>query len=608
MCGIFGVISNEVVLEKTLKGLSRLEYRGYDSAGISILANDHITTLKLVGKVSDLQELISKEKVKDGNMAISHTRWATHGEPSPINAHPHSLGKISLVHNGIIENFQELKDSLLAEGIKFKSSTDSEVILHLLLKEYEKTKDLVNSVRLVTKLLDGSFALLILCSDVDYLLATKKHSSLALGLSSEACYISSDSYSFSTYADTVVHLEDLDIALCHKGSAEIFDQNSKPVSRPISKIDKSLGDYNKGSFKHYMQKEIFEQPFSIKKTIENYFTQDLFQQKHQDLLKNIEYIQIIACGTSLYAGMIAKEWLQNIAKINTTVEIASEFNENSAIRHKNTLGIFISQSGETADTVRALRTFKTTGHKTIGILNTPNSTIAQEVDLELPLFAGPEIGVASTKAFTSQLIVLAALSLHLAKDNNTITSQQLQMYKDEVQTIPGRIAELLNHDEDFENIAKTISSSKSIIYTGRGISYALSLEGALKLKELSYIHAEGIASGELKHGPIALIDKDLYIIAVAPHDHLFYKTRSNLEAMAARKGKLICISTEQGCKELSNISYKSIVINHKHNEAEEMVFPFIYTIPLQLIAYHTAIAKGSNVDQPRNLAKAVTVE
>ncbi len=608
MCGIFGINSKEVVLEKTLNGLSRLEYRGYDSAGISISSGKDIATLKLVGKVSNLKELVKKEKPKDGNIAISHTRWATHGEPLTVNAHPHSYENISIVHNGIIENFQELQTQLLKEGVKFKSTTDSEVILHLLLREYKKTKDLVKAVQHTNNLLDGSFALLVLCSDTDFVIATKKHSSLAIGLATDACYISSDSFSFSQYADKVINLEDLDIALCYKGNVEIFDKHNKPITRTKRKIDKSLGDYDKGSFKHYMQKEIFEQPLSIKQTVDRYFVKDYITQEAKGLLANIEYVQIIACGTSLYAGMVAKEWLQDIAKINTTVEIASEFNENTIIKNKNTLGIFISQSGETADTIKALRLFKKAKHKTIGILNAQNTTISQEVDLELPLFAGPEIGVASTKAFTSQLVVLAALSLYLAKNNNYISAKQLQMYKDEVLTIPGRVAELLNHDEDFAQIARAISHSKSIIYTGRGVSYALSLEGALKLKELSYIHAEAIASGELKHGPIALIDKDLYIIALAPHDNLFYKTRSNLEAMASRKGKLICLSTEQGCQELSNISYKSIVINHKHNEAEELTIPFIYTIPLQLIAYHTAIIRGNNVDQPRNLAKAVTVE
>lgn len=608
MCGIFGINSKKNALEDNLNGLSRLEYRGYDSAGISILSDNEITTLKLAGKVNDLKNLVSKEKPVNGNIAISHTRWATHGEPSEKNAHPHAYQDISIVHNGIIENFKELKDELLKDGVKFKSDTDSEVVLHLLIKQRKQTTDLIKAAQQVNEMLEGSFALLILCKDLDYLIATKKHSSLAIGLTKDACYISSDSYSFSQYADKVIYLEDLDIALCHKGSVEIIDRNNKKVARKEKKVDKSLGEYEKGSFKHYMQKEIFEQPFSTKNTIENYFIQNLIEQENSNVCESVEHVQIIACGTSLYAGMVAKTWLQNIAKINTTVEVASEFDEDSIIKHKNTLGIFISQSGETADTIRALRIFKTTKYKTIGIINALETTISQEVDLTLPLFAGPEIGVASTKAFTSQLLVLAAVSLHLAKTNKQITTQQWQKYCDDIQAIPGRIAEVLNHDDDFKEIAKTLSKSKSIIYTGRGISYALSLEGALKLKELSYIHAEAIASGELKHGPIALIDKNLYIIAIAPHDHLFYKTRSNLETMASRKGKLICMSTAQGCKELSNISYKDIVINHVHNETEDVIFPLIYTIPLQLISYHTAILKGNNVDQPRNLAKSVTVE
>jgi glutamine---fructose-6-phosphate transaminase (isomerizing) len=609
MCGVIGINGRSNVSERLLQRLERLEYRGYDSAGVSFLNSGKVKTVKVCGKVSKLKEAVLAQE-EDGIIGIAHTRWATHGGLSKKNAHPHSNEKISIIHNGIIENHQQIKTKLVSTGASFVSETDSEVILHLLNEQLELGFSHVEAVRETIKQLKGAFAIIVIFADnPDIMIATRRHSPVAVGLGQGESFVGSDAYALSGFVDSIMYLEDDDIAVCEKEEITIFDVAGKEIERELVKVNKETCDYEKGNFKYYMQKEIFEQPISSKETLSRYFKDgEININTNSVKLEQIKKIYIIACGTSLFAGQLAKYWLQDIAKIEVEVEIASEFRYRELLPEKGSVGIFISQSGETADTISSLRFFKGPGRFTIGIVNNEQSTIARETDLCLPICAGPEIGVASTKAFTSQVIVLAALALKLGVEKKSLSFEHAQRYVEKLIEVPGRISELLNHDVEFQKLAKLISSSASLIYIGRGTSYPIALEGALKIKELSYIHAEAIAAGELKHGTIALIDENVFVIAIAPQDKLFQKTMSNVQSVAARGGKVILFSNEDGCKFAQNICEKTISINHEEDEFSNFIAPLLYVIPLQLIAYHTAVLRGNNVDQPRNLAKSVTVE
>lgn len=604
MCGIIGINGSANIIQDTLTGLSRLEYRGYDSAGISYITDNKIITTKVSGKISQLQEKILQTNPYS-NIAIAHTRWATHGEPSERNAHPHSSKKVSIVHNGIVENHEILKKELAQEGVVFSSDTDSEVILHLVEKYLNLGCTPAQAVRKTSSRLDGAFAILVLFSEhPNILIATKKHSPLAVGMNKDCTIVSSDSFSVSNLITEISYLEDYDLAIVYKDQIEIFDQKDHLVTREKKEICSKMSSYEKGQFEHYMQKEIFEQPITSKATLDLYLKDKKFTSVIPNLdVAKIEKIYIIACGTSYCAGLVAKHWIQDLLHISVEVEIASEFQYNPFIQNKNNIAIFISQSGETSDTVRCLRAFKNHTLKSIGIVNVPESTIGRESDICLPINAGQEIGVASTKSFTSQLIVLGCLVLKAALEKKSLPEERVKFYVESILLIPGRIADLLNYSDQYQKIAKLIINSKSVIYIGRGMSYAIASEGALKLKELSYIHAEAIPAGELKHGPIALIDEQVSVVAIAPNDSMITKTISNVHSILSRKGNVILLSDfkENG---ISNKCSAHLSIS----SFDVFSTPILYTIPLQLFSYYAAIISGNNVDQPRNLAKSVTVE
>lgn len=606
MCGIIGINGINNVIPNTLEGLSRLEYRGYDSAGISFISekSDTITTIKSVGKIEDLSNKVFKTS-PEGQITIAHTRWATHGEVSESNAHPHSNSRVSIVHNGIVENSNKIKKQLEKAGSVFLSDTDSEVILHLITKYLDEGNSPSESLRKASKNLEGSYAILAIFADYpDTLIATKNNSPLAVSKNSNSTFVSSDSFSISNFVDTISYLEDYDIAIVKKDNIQIFDAHNTLVEREKKEICSKASSYEKGYFEHYMQKEIFEQPITSKNTLEHYIKNKKITSAIKDVdISKIEKIYIFACGTSYFAGLVAKHWFQDFLHISTDIEIASEFCYNPVIQNKNNLSIFISQSGETADTARCLKEFKNHTMKSIGIVNVAESTIGRNVDICLPLKAGQEIGVASTKSFTSQLIVMACLTLKAASEKKSISQERISFYIDQLLLLPGKISELLNHTDQYRTIAKSILKSRSVLYIGRGISYAIASEGALKLKELSYIHAESIQAGELKHGPIALIDKEVSVIAIAPDNELIHKTLSNVHSIIARKGKVTL---------LSDIKENSFSEKCQHYfpmiSSDVFTTPMLYNIPLQLISYYAAVLSGKNVDQPRNLAKSVTVE
>jgi len=604
MCGIIGINSYENVANKLVAGLKKLEYRGYDSAGIACIKANSICTVKTSGKVTALEEKLPYSSC-NGQIGIAHTRWATHGEANSKNAHPHSTDKVSIVHNGIIENYDIIKNMLTDEGVKFESDTDSEVILRLIDKYIKSGKTPFESTKNAIIQLKGAFAVLAIFADYPNIMIVSKQSApIAVSKTKEGTFVGSDAYSLASFTDTITYLENGDIAVLQKNSINIFDIYGNRIFRKESKLNKDVTNYSKEHFKHYMLKEIYEQPIISKNSLDAYIRNgSISMQELPFNSREINKIYIVACGTSYFAGMVAKYWFQEIAKIPTEVEIASEFRSRTLSLEKNNLAIFISQSGETADTIASLNLVKSQCH-TLGIVNSTQSTLARETNLYLPIHAGIEIGVASTKAFITQLITLLCFTLNLAKLNKTISTEKLTEYCQILLELPGRIAETLNHEQKIQEIANQITNSKSVIYIGRGPSYPIALEGALKLKEIAYIHAEGVAAGELKHGSIALIDEEIYTIAIAPYDSLFEKTMSNIQSIAARKGKIIGISDQKGHDALKDLCNNVIIINH----CPDLITPIVYTIPLQLLAYHVANNKNLNIDQPRNLAKSVTVE
>ncbi|MFT7098484.1 MAG: glucosamine--fructose-6-phosphate aminotransferase (isomerizing) [Rickettsiales bacterium] len=611
MCGIVGIISKNNIVLEILEGLKKLEYRGYDSAGISLINGETINTIKKQGKIVNLESAISKNKKFSGNIGIGHTRWATHGKPSEKNSHPHQSDDVSVVHNGIIENYQELKTNLQNEGVKFQSQTDTEIIPHLISSAFKKTGDKKQAIFDAISRLHGAFALAIIFKgEENFMAVAKKGSPLLIGFGKEENYVASDYFALDHLTDQVSYLEDGDVAFLSCQSVEILDANLKKVSRKTKTMEKDLEKITKGDYQHFMQKEIFEQPRVIRDIADNYISAKNGKISLPNFpfdLAAIDKITIVACGTSYYSALVGKYLIESLAKVNVEVDIASEFRYRNAAFYGNNLNIFISQSGETADTIAALKYTKEAGQKTLGIVNVAQSNMAYLSDAIIRTIAGPEIGVASTKAYIAQVSVLILFALELAELKKTIDEKAKKEFIASFLEVPDKIEEILKIEnlDQIKSAAKFISKSQSLIYIGRGVSYPTALEGALKLKELSYINAFGIASGELKHGTIALIDEKMPVIAIAPNTELFEKSASNIEEIVARGGKVILIGNDAGIEELKGITHKSIRLPKINNIIDEAL---TCVIPTQLIAYFAAIYRGNDVDQPRNLAKSVTVE
>ena len=610
MCGIFGVVSsNGDVQDRIFDGLRRLEYRGYDSSGIATINEDTIHCVKSQGNLDQLQKKLSNENLV-GGVGIGHTRWATHGIPNEVNAHPHITEEVAVVHNGIIENYLSLKNQIIETGITFKSETDTEAISHLITLYIKSGMNSYDAIRSTTEDIQGSFALaIIIRSEPNKLYAVRKGSPLAIGSSEKENYIGSDGYSLGNYCNEVTYLKDGDIAVLENDSFEIFDNKNEFIQRKPQGIDKSVTLAEKGVFKHFMSKEIHEQPNVIQDSISHYINNDDLTVNLPKLpfnISNLKNITLVACGSSYYAGLVAREWFEKFSRIKVDVEIASEFRYRETPMDSSGLTLFISQSGETADTLAALKHCKSLNQKTISVVNVPNSSMCRNSDTSLKIFAGPEIGVASTKAFTCQLIVLACLAIHLGRLNGSLTDQDENKYVKSLMDIPRLISNILDKEDELEKIVKDLNPIKNALYLGRGQMFPVALEGALKLKEISYIHAEGYPAGEMKHGPIALLEKGLPVIISAPSFNLFDKTASNLHEVIARDGNVLLITDQEGVNYLGDTAkkIKTFVVD----KADVITAPFIYTIPYQLFAYHTALIKGTDVDQPRNLAKSVTVE
>ena len=611
MCGIFGVITNNNnnVKDQIFDGLRRLEYRGYDSSWIATISNNQINCVKSQGNLDQLQKkLINEELI--GNVGIGHTRWATHGVPNESNAHPHFTDEVAVVHNGIIENYSLLKNQIVEAGISFKSETDTEAIAHLITLYLKSGMGSYEAIRATTEDIKGSYALaIIMRSEPNKLFAVRKGSPLAVGSSEKENYIGSDGYSLGNYCDEVTYLKDGDIAIIDNSSFEIFDNQNEFIKRKSQIIDKTVTLAEKGVFKHFMSKEIHEQPSVIQDAISHYINNDdltVNLPKFPFSISNLKNITLVACGSSYYSGLVAREWFEKFARIKVDVEIASEFRYRETPMDSSGLTIFISQSGETADTLAALKHCKKLNQKTISVVNVPNSSMCRNSDTSLKIFAGPEIGVASTKAFTCQLVVLAALAIHIRRINGNVSDHDENKYVKSLLDLPRLISNVLDQEEDLVKIVKDLNPIKNALYLGRGQMYPVALEGALKLKEISYIHAEGYPAGEMKHGPIALLEKGLPVIISAPSFNLFDKTASNLYEVIARDGNVLLVTDQEGLNHLGDTAEKIKIF--LVDDADIITAPFIYTIPYQLFAYHTALLKGTDVDQPTNLAKSVTVE
>jgi glucosamine--fructose-6-phosphate aminotransferase (isomerizing) len=607
MCGIVGIIGRGAVAPLLLEGLRRLEYRGYDSAGIATLVDGKIERRRAEGKLDRLARLLEKEPVS-GRIGIGHTRWATHGVPNETNAHPIATDRVAVVHNGIIENFQDLKKELTGLGFKFETQTDTEAVAMLLTRYLSEGLAPRDAVKQTLSRLHGAFALAMLfAGHPDMLICARRGSPLAIGFGEGEMYVGSDALALAPLTQRLVYLEEGDWAVVTAHGAEIYDSDGNAVTRPEKKTALSGALIGKGDYPHFMKKEIFEQPAVIGDTLRSYFnpaTRSVHLPKLPFDLAAIERVNIVACGTSFNAGLIAKYWLESLARISVEIDVASEFRYREPTMPKGGLALFISQSGETADTLAALRYAKKQHQHVLAIVNQAESSMAREADAVFVTHAGPEIGVASTKAFTTQLAVLACLAIALARSLGKITAKREAELSVALTEVPERASEVLNHDERIQAIAADIAETRDVLYLGRGTSYPLALEGALKLKEVSYIHAEGYAAGEMKHGPIALIDDMVPIVVIAPSDALFDKTLSNVQEVLARGGRVIMISDAMGLARLEGQAAYGIAVP----DCDPFVAPLLYAIPVQLLAYHVAVHKGTDVDQPRNLAKSVTVE
>lgn len=608
MCGIVGILGTKPVAPLLVDALKRLEYRGYDSAGIATVHEGALDRRRAEGKLVNLEQHIANTPL-GGFAGIGHTRWATHGAPSVRNAHPHATSDVSVVHNGIIENFSALREELLAHGSVFESDTDSEVIAHLISHEVAKGLSPKDAVFNSLNRLQGAFALAVLFkSDEDLLVAARRGSPIAIGHGDGEMYIGSDAIALSPFTDRITYLDDGDWATITRNSLEILDSEGAPVVRPMQRSSSSALMVDKGNYKHFMLKEIYEQPEVISHTLSHYldFAQGKANQE-QELpfdFANLTRISMTACGTAYIAGQIAKYWFEKLARLPVDIDVASEFRYREAPLDKNGLSLFISQSGETADTLASLRYCKQNGQTIASIVNVPESTIARESDVVFPTLAGPEIGVASTKAFTCQLSVLASLAVRAGVARGYIDPESEKKIVSALSAAPRLTSMALSQEDEIQSLARDLSKASHALYLGRGTNFPLAQEGALKLKEISYIHAEGYAAGELKHGPIALVDEDMPVVVIAPHDNVFEKTVSNMQEVAARGGQIILFTNAAGAAKAEVETLKTIVLPDVHPD----IAPLIYSIPIQLLAYHTAVFMGTDVDQPRNLAKSVTVE
>lgn len=607
MCGIIGIIGREAVADRVVNGLRRLEYRGYDSAGLAIIADGKLDRRRAEGKLSALESAL-KTAPLDGNIGIGHTRWATHGEATTRNAHPHFGARVAVVHNGIIENYRELKNDLMQSGVVFESDTDTEVIAHLFTRELDTCNDLTRAAQATFSQLQGAYAIgLIIDGDSDRIIAARFGSPLAVGHGDGEMYIGSDAFALAPFTRRISYLEDGDWAIITRDNVDVFDASGATVSRTTVTADTSAAMVDKGTHRHFMAKEIFEQPDVLSRTFGQYLNaaeQIVTLDTGTFDLSKFNRVMLIACGTAYFAAMVARNWIERYAKIPASIDIASEFRYREAPMDTDCLAVFVSQSGETADTLAALRHCKANGLVTLGVVNVPESSMTREVDITLPTYAGPEIGVASTKAFTAQIGALAALAIALGRAHTKLTAEEEARLVETLLATPRQATEILKLEKKVKRLADSFTDYTSALFMGRGPMYPLALEGALKLKEISYIHAEGFAAGELKHGSIALVDEQLPIIVVAPDDSFREKTISNMQEVMARKGRVILVASKHGLAEAGEGCHATIEMP----EVDPFTSPILYALPLQLLAYYAACAKGTDVDQPRNLAKSVTVE
>jgi len=609
MCGIIGIVGREPVAGHLVEALKRLEYRGYDSAGVATLeAGGALTRRRAEGKLRNLEIRLAKEPLS-GLIGIGHTRWATHGAPTEANAHPHATSRVAVVHNGIIENFRAIKEELLAKGQVFSSETDTEVVAQLVHRHLEDGLDPIAAVAKALKRLEGAFALAFLFpGEEDLIIGARRGSPLAVGYGDGEMFLGSDAIALAPFTDRIAYLEEGDWVVIRRSGAVIHDETDAVVTRPIAVVSASAFQVDRGNYRHFMSKEIHEQPEVIGHTLAHYL--DL-AAGHVRLpaapsfdWKTLTRISIVACGTAYYAGLVAKYWFERWARLPVEIDVASEFRYREPPLPQNGLSIFVSQSGETADTLASLRYCKANGQYVAAVVNVTTSTIAREADVIFPTLAGPEIGVASTKAFTCQLSVLASLAVAAGRARGHLSEADEARMVGALGDLPGLVMRTLRLEPQVEKLARDMAKATDVLYLGRGSSHPIALEGALKLKEISYIHAEGYAAGELKHGPIALIDETLPVVVIAPHDPLFEKTVSNMQEVAARGGRIVLVTDARGAAEVSVPTLQTIVLP----DMDPLVAPIVYAVPVQMLAYHTAVFMGTDVDQPRNLAKSVTVE
>jgi len=608
MCGIIGIIGQGPAAPQLIDALKRLEYRGYDSAGVATLENGKLTRRRAEGKLKNLEGRLAREPL-EGPIGIGHTRWATHGRPTENNAHPHATEKLAVVHNGIIENFSELRRELEQKGVKFSTDTDTEVVAHLVTEEMKRGASPVDAVRASLPRLRGAFALAFLfAGEDDLLVGARKGSPLAVGFGDGAMYVGSDAIALAPFTDQVSYLEDGDWVIITRNGAEIHDSDGGIAQRAVLKSQASVLLIDKGNHRHFMAKEIHEQPEVVGHTLANYL--DMAAERVNLPLelpfdfRALNRASIAACGTAYYAGMVARYWFEQFAHLPVDVDIASEFRYRHVPLTPGNLAIFVSQSGETADTLASLRYARAHKQHVLSVVNVPTSSIARESDLLMPTLAGPEIGVASTKAFTCQLAALACLAIAAGRARGVLNKSDEKALVHALIEIPRQLNEALALEPQLEQLARELAKSRDVLYLGRGTNFPIALEGALKLKEISYIHAEGYAAGELKHGPIALIDENVPVVVVAPHDKVFEKTISNMQEVAARGGRLILMTDAEGSRATEGQSAVTLTLP----TTNAAMAPLVYAIPVQLLAYHTAVCMGTDVDQPRNLAKSVTVE
>jgi len=605
MCGIVGILGQHEVSPAILSALKRLEYRGYDSAGIATVNKGVLDRRRAVGKLVNLSDELVHNPLP-GRVGIGHTRWATHGAPTVANAHPHRAGRVAVVHNGIIENFRALREELTAAGAEFQSQTDTETIVQLTSRLLDDGRDPVQAARETLARLDGAFAVaFVFDGEDDLIICARRGSPLCIGHGTGEMFLGSDAIALSEMTDRITYLEEGDMAVLTHDGAQIYDAEGQQTNRPITRINLDTARVDKSGHKHFMAKEMAEQPAILKAALGFYSSVD---SDRLELPEGLDFARtdrliMVACGTAFYACQVAKYWFEKYAGLPVELDIASEYRYREPVLGAANMALFVSQSGETADTLAALRHTKPHVAQVVSVVNVPTSSIARESDVALPIHAGPEIGVASTKAFTAQLLVLAVLALEAGRVRGYLGADHYARLLEDLHSLPGFVAQALDREGEIERLTKMLSQARDVLFLGRGTMYPLALEGALKLKEISYIHAEAYAAGELKHGPIALIDSEFPVIVFAPHDGLYEKTVSNMQEVMARQGQVLLVSDPAGLAEAGDVPHQL-----QMPPVPELIAPIVYAVPAQLIAYHTALHRGTDVDQPRNLAKSVTVE